>query len=413
MSTPVLSPTSDGFDDARPEPTGRRVLALIVGTRPEAIKVAPVALAAASSRLRPVIIATGQHDTAAHDALAEFDLRPDIELQLDRGPADLQADLFAALLPRLQGALAHIGAAATLVQGDTASALAGALAGVWQRSPVVHLEAGLRSFDRANPYPEETYRCAIGALADLHLAPTLAAQGHLIGEGVGPDRILCIGNTIVDAGLHAAGHLGPPVRGARRRVVVTVHRRENWGEPLDDVLAAIHRIVEAVPDVEVVIPVHPNPAVGRVVRASLEGTERVVVLDPLGHRAFLELLASATLVLTDSGGVQEEAPTFGVPALVLRRTTERPEAVEAGAAELVGTGVDAVAGRAIALLADEAARLQMAATESPFGDGASARRAVEAVEWILGLGPRPRAWVPPVPTGRAGTGATIALASSA
>lgn len=373
----------------------RAVLALVVGTRPEAIKVAPVALAAAHSRLRPVIIATGQHDAAVREALAEFGLRSDIELRVDRTPTDQQADLFASLLPQLQAALGHIGAGATLVQGDTASALAGALAGVWHRSPVVHLEAGLRSFDRANPYPEETYRCAIGAVADLHLAPTPAAVGNLLAEAVDRRQVICIGNTVVDAGLHATRHRTPLPPGALRRVVLTVHRRENWGEPLEHVLQAIHRIVAAVGDIEVVIPVHPNPAVGQAVRASLEGTDRVAVLAPMGHRAFLELLAGATLVMTDSGGVQEEAPTFGVPALVLRRTTERPEAVAAGAAELVGTDAETVAARAIELLTDERARQEMTVSESPFGDGRSAPRAVAAIEWQLGLGDRPPAWSPP------------------
>lgn len=412
-SIPAATPSA-----SRPEmpvdPGGadRPVLALVVGTRPEAIKVAPVALAAASSRLRPIVIATGQHEGAVHDALDEFDLRADVALRVERSASDLQAEVFASLLPGLQGTLAEVGAAATLVQGDTASALAGALAGMWHRSPVVHLEAGLRSFDRANPYPEEAYRCAIGSLADLHLAPTRAAARNLLGEGIHPDRVLCIGNTVVDAGQHATRHLAAPPPGARRRVLVTIHRRENWGEPLAHVLEAIHRIVAAVPDVEVVIPVHPNPAVGQVVRASLEGVDRVVVLDPVGHRAFLELLASATLVLTDSGGVQEEAPTFGVPALVLRHTTERPEAVEAGAAELVGTATDVVASRAVALLTDEGARRAMTVRESPFGDGASARRAVDAIEWTLGLAPRPRAWVPPAPPeAQGGTGSTVLPAS--
>lgn len=375
---------------------GRQVLALVIGTRPEAIKVAPVALAAASSCLRPVIITTGQHDAAVHDALAEFDLAADIRLPLDRTASDLQADVFAAMLPPLQASLGHIGAGATLVQGDTASALAGALAGVWHRAPVVHLEAGLRSFDRSNPFPEETYRCGIGALADLHLAPTPAAVGNLRREGTDARRVLCVGNTVVDAGLHAARHLPPPDPSRGRRVLVTIHRRENWGRPLDDVLQAIRKIVAGVPDIEVMIPVHPNPAVGEAVRSVLGGIDRVTISEPLGHRAFLEHLASATLVLTDSGGVQEEAPTFGVPALVLRQTTERPEAVAVGAAELVGTDTEVVARRAIELLTDEQARRRMTVVESPFGDGHSAARSVAAVEWALGLADRPADWVPPV-----------------
>lgn len=373
---------------------GREVLALVVGTRPEAIKVAPVALAAAQSRLRTVIIATGQHDEAVRDALDGFGLSADVHLDLHRAPSDRQADLFAAMLPSLQATLAYVGAGATLVQGDTASALAGALAGVWQQTPVVHLEAGLRSFDRRNPFPEETYRCTIGALADLHLAPTQGAVDNLLAEGVDRRLVLRIGNTVVDAGLFAARtRLAAPTNGYRR-VLVTIHRRENWGEPLRAVLAAVGRIVDAVPDIEVLIPVHPNPAVGATVRSVLGGTDRVRIVEPLGHRAFLAELASATLVLTDSGGVQEEAPTFDVPALVLRQTTERPEAVAAGVAELVGTDQDTIVGRAVRLLTDETARRTMTGRGSPFGDGHSARRAVEAVEWTLGLGDRPAEWSP-------------------
>lgn len=386
METPVTGSTAPAEHRS-----GRRVLALVVGTRPEAIKVAPVALAARRSRLRPVIITTGQHPDAVDDALAEFGLAADVEGRLDPERGADQADLVAGMLPMLQRSLSRVAADATLVQGDTASALAGALAGTWHRAPVVHLEAGLRSFDRRNPFPEETYRCAIGALADLHLAPTQAAVDNLVAEGVSRSQVVRIGNTVVDAGRLAARDLSA-AKASPRRVLVTIHRRENWGDPLQQVLDAIHLILAAVPDIEVVIPVHPNPAVGRAIRQSLGDVERVTITEPLGHRAFLGLLASSTLTLTDSGGVQEEAPTFGVPALVLRATTERPEAVEAGTAELVGTDRRAVAARAIELLTDEAARIRMTTSDSPFGDGLSGPRAVASVEWQLGLGPRPAEW---------------------
>lgn len=387
----AATPAPDPAPSSRPPAP---VLALVVGTRPEAIKVAPVALAARESRVRPLLVATGQHADPVRDALAEFGLAADVDLAVPRSATGTQAELFAALLPGLQAVLIEHRAAATLVQGDTASALAGALAATWQRSPVVHLEAGLRSFDRDNPFPEEAYRCAIGSLTRLHLAPTDVAVANLRAEGVARDRILRIGNTIVDAGRLAVANRTEPPASGRRQVLVTAHRRENWGEPLRSVLEALRQIVAAVDDVEVLIPVHPNPAVADVVRSALADLDRVRIVEPLSHPQFLEALAASTLVLTDSGGVQEEAPTFGVPTLVLRETTERPEAIEAGTAQLVGTDTARVAGRAIELLTHEDRRRAMTVAESPFGDGASAARAVAAVAWVLGLGERPAEWRP-------------------
>ena len=374
---------------------------LVVGTRPEAIKMAPVALAAATGfGLRTTLVATGQHRELVDHALAAFDVAIDHRLELPDRAGGSQADLFASLLPQLDQVLGHLRPDAVLVQGDTASALAGALVATWHQVPLVHLEAGLRSFDKANPFPEESYRCLIGAVADLHLAPTPRAVGHLIGEGVPAHRVVCTGNTVVDAarfvvarGEGLAARITPDP-GARRLVVVTVHRRENWGGPLVAICGALRAVVARVPDVEVVLPVHPNPMVRGPVLEALEGVDRIQIVDPLDHPALLGLLSRATLVLTDSGGIQEEAPTFGVPALVLRETTERPEAIEAGCAALVGTDPQVIEERASELLLDEVARQAMANVANPYGDGCSGERSVAAIRWLLGHGPAPTPWDP-------------------
>jgi UDP-N-acetylglucosamine 2-epimerase (non-hydrolysing) len=379
-------------------------LAIVVGTRPEAIKLAPVVLAArAGSVVRPIVIATGQHRDLVDPALATFGVAVDHRIDLDDRPRGGQADLFSAVLPRLESLIGELGPHAVLVQGDTASAVCGALAGFWQRVPVVHLEAGLRSFDLGNPFPEEAYRKLIGQVTALHLAPTPRAQAHLLAEGIAAEHVRCIGNTVVDAAqvVAASSEGDPRVRAiaerGRRLVLVTVHRRENWGAPLAGILDAIGTIVDAIDDIEVVLPVHPNPLVKGPVLDALGATPRVHVVDPLDYPSLIGALRQATLVLTDSGGIQEEAPAFATPALVLRRTTERPEAVEAGCAALVGTDADEVSARAIALLRDEAARGEMAHADNPFGDGRAAARAIECVAALVGRGQPPAAWAP---TGR-------------
>jgi UDP-N-acetylglucosamine 2-epimerase (non-hydrolysing) len=374
---------------------------LVVGTRPEAIKVAPVALAAAAGGgLRTTVVATGQHRELVDHALAAFGVGIDHRLELPERSGGSQAELFTALLPELDRVLGEVRPHAVLVQGDTASALAGGLVATWHQVPLVHLEAGLRSFDRANPFPEESYRCLIGAVADLHLAPTPRAVDNLLAEGVSARRIVCTGNTVVDAARFVVGRAGVPdgpadaTSDGPRSVVVTVHRRENWGEPLLAICRALRAVVARVPDVEIVLPVHPNPLVRGPVREALADVARIRIVDPLDHPTLLRHLARATLVLTDSGGIQEEAPTFGVPVLVLRETTERPEAIEAGCAELVGTDPEVIEDRAVGLLLDEAARRVMATVANPYGDGRSGERSVAAIRWLLGRGPVPEPWAP-------------------
>lgn len=372
---------------------------LVAGTRPEAIKLAPVAAhMRRRGRLRPVFVASGQHPTMVGQALDAFGATPDIALPLTRHTGS-QPELFAALTERLDALLGEHRPAAVVVQGDTTTTFAAALAAFWRRVPIVHLEAGLRSGDLAAPFPEEANRRLVAQLADLHLAPTAAAAANLLDEGVPADRVLLCGNTVVDAALEVlARQRGIPpfadpqlleaVRGGRL-VLVTAHRRESWGAPLDRVIGAVRRLLETYPDLRVVLPSHPNPAVRAQVAAGLARIPRAVVTDPLPYEQLVAILSRAYLVLTDSGGIQEEAPTFGVPALVLRDVTERVESLRAGCARLVGTDPALIFKESCRLLNDPAARAAMAATGNPYGDGQAAARTEQAVAALLGLAEPP------------------------
>ncbi|NKQ52535.1 UDP-N-acetylglucosamine 2-epimerase (non-hydrolyzing) [Amycolatopsis sp. K13G38] len=384
-------------------PTAAPEALLVAGTRPEAIKLAPLALAmAAAGRIRPIVLAAGQHPTMVHEALAAFGLRPDAELRLDRRTGAL-AELAAAVVAGIDRLLAERGPAVVVVQGDTTTAAMAAQAAFWRQIPVVHLEAGLRSHDLYSPFPEEANRKIIGQVAALHLAPTTEAQANLAAEGIAGPNLLTIGNTVVDAVRTIAGlsrecsdaRLEAAIERARsggtRLVLVTAHRRESWGAPLNEVLRAVADLVAAHPDIEVVLPVHPNPLVGDQVRTVLGGLPRVTLTEALPYQDLVRALSAATLVISDSGGIQEEAPSFGAPVLVLREVTERMEAVRAGCALLVGTDRAKLTGAANRLLRDEQARRAMTAAGNPFGDGSSADRAEQAIAWLLRLAAEPPA----------------------
>jgi UDP-N-acetylglucosamine 2-epimerase (non-hydrolysing) len=380
--------------------TTPRIL-LVAGTRPEAIKLAPVAdRMAAAGLLQPSLVASGQHPEMVAQALDAFGRTPDQVVALDRRTGS-QSELLARLTEGLDELVAASGAAAVVVQGDTTTTLAAALVAFWRRLPVVHLEAGLRSYDLDSPFPEEANRRLVGQLAARHLAPTAPAAANLRREGVPAAAVLVTGNTVVDAVTTVAARRSPyrdprlsavdatATAGAERLVLVTAHRRESWGPPLDGILAAVRQLVEARPWLRVVLPAHPNPAVRAQVDAALSGVDRVLVTDPLPYSDFARLLSVAHLVLSDSGGVQEEAPSFGVPVLVLREVTERMEAVEAGCARLVGTDPDRIVKEAARLLDDSTARAEMVAAGNPFGDGRAAERAARSVAHLLGLAPAP------------------------
>jgi UDP-N-acetylglucosamine 2-epimerase (non-hydrolysing) len=370
---------------------------LVTGTRPEAIKTAPVAAVLADyGRMRPVIVSSGQQPQLVAQALDTFGLAPDLQLPVRR-ESGTQAELCGEVMARLDPVLVARRPSAVLVQGDSTTSLAAALAAFWRRIPVVHLEAGLRSYDLTAPFPEEGNRKLVGQLASLHLPPTPAAAANLAAEGIAGANVLPVGNTAVDAVLDAADRQRPyshprlqaidtaARQGRRRLVLVTAQRPETRGEALDRVLGAVRDIVDLHPDVEVVLPTRPCPAGRDRIYRALAGAHRVLVTGPLPYGDLARLLSTATLVLSDSGGLQEEAPTFGVPVLVLRDLTERPEALDAGCARLVGTERDVVAAEASLLLDNEAARLDMTVAGNPFGDGLAAHRTEEALAWLLGL----------------------------
>jgi UDP-N-acetylglucosamine 2-epimerase (non-hydrolysing) len=370
-------------------------VAVVVGTRPEVIKLAPVVLALRQSHeLAPLVISTGQHRTMLDQALEVFGIAPDLDLGL-MAPGQTLEELTARALVKMKEALAAVSPSWVVVQGDTTTALAAAMAAFYARVPIAHVEAGLRSGDLSSPFPEEMNRRMVDQIADLLLAPTRAAADHLLGEGFAPERIHVTGNTVVDAlalvreriRLRPIAIPGLPEEKAagKRIVLVTAHRRESFGAPLAEMLKALRQIARDNPDVLLVYPVHLNPNVDGPARAVLGGEERIALLPPLGYLEFVALLERSTLVLTDSGGVQEEAPTFGVPILVMRDNTERPEGVAAGVARLVGTSGANIVREASRLLGDPAAYRQMAAAVNPYGDGQAARRIVRLLE------PQPKA----------------------
>ena len=375
----------------------RKKLLIIFGTRPEAIKLFPVIAALrADARFAPVVCASGQHREMLDQVLHLTGLVPDHDLDLMRPGQSLDA-LTAALVIGLGQVMDHERPARVLVQGDTATAMAGAMAAYYRRIPIDHVEAGLRSGEIYHPWPEEGARRIVTALADLHFAPTQAAREALLAESVADERIFVTGNTVIDA-LHwvsgrivdqpgmVSGLAELKVRFAGKRIIaVTSHRRENLDGGLQRIASALRRIAER-PDVGVVFPVHPNPAVRDVVHAALAGLENVALVPPLDYPHFVHLLTLAEIVLTDSGGVQEEAPALGKPVLVLRETTERPEGIAAGTARLVGTDPERIVAEVHRLLDNAAGYRAMAQARSPYGDGKAAQRIVAIIRRALSGG---------------------------
>lgn len=341
---------------------------MVVGTRPEAIKIAPVVLALRAGGAAVRLCATGQHSTMAAEALSWFGIAPD--LCLGPQPADLDG-LCGSLLTGIGAALAAERPQRVIVQGDTISALAGALAAHHHRLPVAHVEAGLRTGNLAAPWPEEGNRRLIATLADLHFAPTETAAAALKAENVPAGAIHVTGNTGIDALNWMRAQQEEPafVPDGRKLILVTCHRRESFGAGLARVAEALNVLAQR-PDVIIALPLHPNPAV----RAALGGLAGLRLLAPLAYPAFVRWLAAAHIVLTDSGGVQEEAPALGVPVLVLRDTTERPEGIAAGTARLVGTCTRRIIAETSRLLDDPAAHAAMSRAHSPYGDGHAAQR---------------------------------------
>lgn len=375
----------------------------VFGTRPEAIKMAPVVKELGGDpRFDLRVAVTAQHREILDQVLETFGIRPDYDFDLMR-PGQRLEDLVAGVLYRLGPVIAEVRPEVVLVHGDTVTTFAAALSAFFHKVPVAHVEAGLRTQDRYNPFPEEMDRRLAGVLASLHFAPTPAARDNLLKENVDPDTIYLTGNTVIDA-LYAAlspgyrfqdERLARAVRSGRRLVLVTTHRRENWGAPLKRIYKAIVRLVGELADIEVIFPVHPNPAVRDVAGRILGGRERVTLVDPPAYRDFVHLLQAATLVLTDSGGLQEEAPALGKPVLVLRETTERPEGIAAGTCVRVGADEERILSVARTLLTDQAAYTRMARAANPFGDGRAAARVRKALLHAYRSAPRPPDFTPP------------------
>ncbi|KAB1145659.1 UDP-N-acetylglucosamine 2-epimerase (non-hydrolyzing) [Streptomyces luteolifulvus] len=348
---------------------------LVLGTRPEAIKLAPVARAMATgTQFEPLVVTTGQHREMLHQMLDLLGVDVRVSLDVMRSRQEL-SDLTARLVADLGEVMREQRPDLVVVQGDTTTALAGALAAFYEKIPVAHVEAGLRTGVIDNPFPEELNRSLIGRIARWHFAPTPRAARHLTDEGVPQEQVFTTGNTVIDNLLWvlAEGTGNSAFRTGARRILVTLHRRENQGERMRGMGRALRRLAGR-GDVEIVLPLHKSPAVREALLPELEGHQGISLVEPLGYVDFAATLAECDLVLTDSGGIQEEAPSLSKPALVLRTTTERPEAVEAGAARLIGTDPETIVDAAGELLDDAAQYRRMAGAGNPFGDGRAAAR---------------------------------------
>ncbi|EAX47439.1 UDP-N-acetylglucosamine 2-epimerase [Thermosinus carboxydivorans Nor1] len=366
----------------------------VFGTRPEAIKMAPVVIELGKypELITPVVAVTAQHREMLDQVLHLFRIQPHYDLDI-MSQGQTLFDITCRAMHGLNEVLMRERPDIVLVHGDTTTTFAGALAAFYHQTAVGHVEAGLRTHHKYSPFPEEMNRKLTGALTDLHFAPTATARDNLLGEGVGADAIFVTGNTVIDALMatvnkeyrFADGALAGIGEGGRRVILVTTHRRENLGEPMRQVYQALRDIVARYDDVEIVFPVHKNPLVRQVVSAELGGIERVILIDPLDYQPFANLIARSHIVLTDSGGIQEEAPSLGKPVLVLRDTTERPEAIAAGTVKLIGTDRERVYAETERLLTDSAEYHRMATACNPYGDGKAAGRIVETILWRYGL----------------------------
>lgn len=366
-------------------------IGFVFGTRPEAIKLAPVIAAArADGRFKVEVCVTGQHRQMLDQVLAAFGIVPDIDLNLMK-PGQMLADLTARTLVAVDEYLAKSRPDLILVQGDTTTVLAASLAAFYRHIPVGHVEAGLRTGNMQSPFPEEANRVLATRLSRLHFAPTQSSADNLLREGVPADRVFVTGNTVIDALLHVVREVKakpPPIPGlpanalpsGKRFVLITGHRRENFGGGFDEICRAVATLADRFPEVAFVYPVHLNPNVREPVDRILRGGRANVFLtEPQGYSEFIELFRRCTFVLTDSGGIQEEAPTLNKPVLVMRDTTERPEGVATGAVKLVGPHFDGIVNAVTELLTSESAYTAMTGKANPYGDGDSSRHILDII----------------------------------
>lgn len=377
-------------------PNPCRVIA-VLGTRPEAIKLALVIheLRRRSAEFETAVVHTGQHRTMLDQALQHFKIKPDFDLDVMRANQTLSM-LTCRVVDTVENACHRFNPNIVLVQGDTTTAFGAALAAYYCKIPVGHIEAGLRSYDIYNPFPEEANRRLVSVVTEIHFAPTALSRDALLAEGVPAAKIVVTGNTVVDA-LRGLGNLphsweDTPLAGIpaddKRLVLVTSHRRESWGSDQENMCLALKDLVNLHPDVRVIYPVHMNPNVRSTINALLGGIDRIHLTEPLDYLTFVSLLRRCFMVLTDSGGIQEEAPTFHKPVLVLRKLTERPEASQFGMAKIVGMSREGIFREAERLLSDTEEYKYMSKGDNPYGDGRASERIVEAItRWHQGKSP--------------------------
>lgn len=368
----------------------------IYGTRPEAIKMAPIVKALQNSpHFKCVVTVTGQHREMLDQVNDIFDIKPHHDLNILQ-PRQTLNGILTRTVEGLDAIFSNSAPDAVVVQGDTTTSTAGAIAAFYRGIPVIHAEAGLRSFNLLSPFPEEANRKLTSQITALHLAPTATSKENLINEGLPAQNIVVTGNTVIDALLQtvekqlpfADPQLERIASSGRKVLLVTTHRRENQGEAMRGVGRALARIADAAPRLTIVLPAHRNPVVREAVLPALEGKNNVVVTEPLAYGEFTRMLSVADVVLTDSGGVQEEAPSLGKPVLVMRENTERPEAVDAGTVKLIGTDEERIVVEVDTLLNVPDAYAAMANAVNPYGDGRAAARTLAAIEQLFGLGER-------------------------
>jgi len=369
----------------------KKKLLTIFGTRPEAIKLAPIVKELeSSSEFCSIIVATAQHREMLDQVLRLFKIVPDYDLDI-MSPGQNLFDLTGRVLVEIRKVLEEEKPDMVLVQGDTTTTFAAALAAFYLKIPVGYIEAGLRTFIKYCPFPEEINRVLTTHIADFHFAPTENAKKNLLKEGISADRIYVTGNTVIDALLSVVKEnyvFNHPVLSkidfdSRKVILVTAHRRESWGKPLRDICKAVDKIVKFYPEIEVVFSVHLNPQVREVAHSILKDNRRIHLMDPLDYEPFVQLMNRSYIILTDSGGIQEEAPSLGRPVLVLRETTERPEGVEAGTVKVVGTRVENIIAEVEKLLKNHGDYERMARSVNPYGDGKSSNRIVSKLKELL------------------------------
>ena len=363
---------------------------IIFGTRPEAIKMAPVVKELRENHryFKTIVCITAQHRHMLDQVMSLFNIKADLDLDLMRKNQSLES-LASRALVTLSKEIREISPDLVIVQGDTTTAMVAALAAFYQKIPVAHVEAGLRTHDIYNPFPEEANRCIISSVATFNFAPTKRAFETLIGQGIKRKRVFLTGNTVIDALKMLPNRLVRSdrmlaLKKGQKLILMTAHRRENFGRPLENICDALQLIVKRNPDVVVVYPVHLNPNVKTVVYGKLSGQERIFLIPPLEYRELVAFMRKSSIILTDSGGIQEEAPAFGKPVLVMRKETERPEGIEAGVAKLVGTDTRRIVKEIESLLRNKALYERMSKAVSPYGDGRAAKRIARILKKEIG-----------------------------